>query len=156
MLNRFHLIPVFSAVLTFTLFCTDTPASEGIVPPGSTPLSRVLKNVENRGIQPVRVGVDGRQWVIDGVSKKSSVRIWVNSSNGGIMKKEEIDEIEPIKSSLKMSTVVRKIEQANPGPIYRVHFAKDRWIIETRRGKTTTMMELSSKTGELLMGKDEP
>lgn len=156
MLNPFQLTFSLAALLTLALVCFEAQASEGIVAPSTTPLSRVIRNIENRGIKPVSVSAEGRQWVIDGIEKKASVRIWVNASNGGIMKREEIAELEPIESPLKMSKVVRKMEEANPGPIYRVHFAKDRWIIETRRGKTTTMVELSSKTGDLLMGKDEP
>lgn len=156
MLNQFHFTFALAPLLTLVLTCSGTQASEGIVAPSTTPLSRVIRNIENRGIKPVSASADGRQWVIDGIEKKKSVRIWVNASNGGIMKREEIDELEPIESPLKMSKVVRKMEEANPGPIYRVHFAKDRWIIETRRGKTTTIVELSSKTGELLLGKDAP
>lgn len=71
------------------------------------------------------------------------------------MKRETIPDLDPVDSKLSMSRVVGKMEQANPGPIYRVHFAGKRWIVETRRGKQVTEMQLSADTGELLLGRDE-
>jgi len=128
-------------------------AQEGL-PPGSRSLSKIIQILEQKKIQPVSIVLDQRQWKVEGIGKKESVRLRVDPRSGRIISQETIPELDPIKASLPLSRIVHKLEEARPGPIFRVHYGKKSWIIETRSGKTTTQIELSSDSGELLNGRD--
>jgi len=144
----------FAGILVL-MFMGYARADEGISPPKSLPLSKILKKVESQKVQPVKVSVQQQKWLIDGISAEGSVRVTVSARNGGIMSTEPIADLEPVEARLSMATIIRKLEEAQPGPIYRVHFAKNQWFVETKRGKTVTEVVLSADNGELMMGRDE-
>jgi len=127
---------------------------EGL-PPGSRSLSQTVRMLEQRQIRPISVALNGRQWRVEGTDGKESVQLEVDPRTGKILSREKIPDLDPVEGSLPLSRIIRELEKANPGPIIRVRYRKKRWVIETRSGKTTTEIQLSADSGELLMGRDE-
>lgn len=125
------------------------------LPPGSRPLSRTLQLLEQKKFQPSSISLDQRQWRVEGIQGKDSFRLQVDPRNGRIISQEKIPDLDPVEGSMPVSRIIRKMEEANAGPIVRVHYQKKNWVIETRRGKNTTEIQLSADTGELTMGRDK-
>jgi len=139
----------------FIGLCSQMAMAQNELPPGSKPLSKILQLLEQKKIQPARVVLDDRKWVVDGLTNKESVRLHVDPRTGRITQRETIPDLDPVEGALPVSRILEKLEAARPGPVRGVRYQKKRWLVETHNGKVTTEIQVSAETGNLLMGRDE-
>jgi len=139
----------------FISVCGQGAMAQNGLPPGSKPLSKILQSLEQKKIQPAKVTLNDREWVMDAITGEESVRLRVDPRTGRILHQETIPDLDPVEGALPISRILHKLEEAHPGPVCGVRYQKKRWLVETRRGGVTTEIQVSANTGNLLRGRDK-
>lgn len=143
---------VTSIILMFGLFhfpLTAALAGE-IPPPGSKPLSLILKSVEERKLGSIaEAEFDDGLWEAKVCGAAGCQKLYLDPRTGDEKRRRKTDSDEiPPADSMPISTIIQSIEARGMGTVTEVDFDDGLWEVELRKDRQKIKLVVDPMTGE--------
>lgn len=129
----------------------SAPEAGELPPPGSLPLSTILRGVEERALGTIaEAEFDDGRWEVKVCDAGTCQKLYIDPASGEEKRRRRADPDEvPPANAMHLSAVVRSVEAREPGVITEVEFDDGYWEVELRRDGRKVKPWIDPTTGAL-------
>jgi len=142
---------VVAAVAFSLAFMSPMALADDQPPSGARPLSGILASLEDTDVGVItKAEFDDGYWEIKAVKNGQRTKLYVHPDTGQIdrRKSENNDDDVPPSDALRLSEIVKGVEQRGVGVITEVEFDDSRWEIKVRDNGKRVDLRVDPRTGE--------
>lgn len=140
------------AVFTLILFLPPVAMADEMPPPGSKPLSAVLKSVEkDKSGLVTEAEFDDQRWEIKICRAGDCQKLYIDPVTGTESRRRKTapDDDLPPADAVPLSAVVQSIEDRNLGVVTEAEFDDGLWEIKVRKNGRKTKFHIEPTTGNM-------
>lgn len=124
--------------------------ADELPPPGSKPLSAILKSVEDRRVGSIsEVEFDDGLWEVRVCDAQACQELYLDPQTGEERRrtKQDSDELPPA-NSMAISAIIQSVEARGLGAVTEVDFDEGSWKVELRKDGQEIKLYIDPMTGE--------